>query len=218
MIALVDYGAGNLTSVRKALHAIGAAVWTPTVTGELARAHGIIVPGVGHFDSTRALTTEWRTAIKTVVEDGIPLLGICVGMQWLFEGSEEAPGVAGLGACDGVCFNLATSSPQPSSPLKVPHVGWNSLVLPRPTRLMAGIIEGSQVYFTHSYAAPIIADTAASCDYGVSFSAAVERDNISGVQFHPEKSGDVGLRILRNWTSAIDKSLSRRSSIQGSGA
>ena len=212
MIALVDYGAGNLTSVRKALGAIGANVWTPSVAGELGRAHGIIVPGVGHFDSTRALTAEWRTAIKTMVDDGIPLLGICVGLQWLFEGSEEAPNVGGLGVFEGTCFNLATSSPQapkppspqalkPSSPLKVPHVGWNSLTFPRQTRLMAGVNEGSQVYFTHSYAAPITDDTAAVCEYGVAFSAAVERGNISAVQFHPEKSGDAGLRILRNWTA-----------------
>ena len=206
MIALVDYGAGNLTSVRKALNAIGANVWTPTVAGELGRAHGIIVPGVGHFDSTRSLTAEWRTAIKTMVDDGIPLLGICVGLQWLFDGSEEAPGVGGFRAFEGMCFKLGTSSPQalkPLSPLKVPHVGWNSLSLPRQTRLMAGIDEGSQVYFTHSYAAPITEDTAASCEYGVTFSAAVERDNISGVQFHPEKSGDTGLRILNNWLARV---------------
>lgn len=206
MIALVDYGAGNLTSVRKALDAIGARVWTPAAAGELGRARGIIVPGVGHFDATRALTAEWRTAIKTMVADGTPLLGICVGLQWLFEGSQEAPDVAGLGMFEGACFKLGTSSPQalkPSSPLKVPHVGWNSLSMPRQTRLMAGVNEGSQVYFTHSYAAPITADTAASCNYGVTFSAAVERDNISAVQFHPEKSGDVGLRLLNNWTGHV---------------
>lgn len=209
MIALVDYGAGNLTSVRKALQAIGANAWTPSVAGELGRAHGIIVPGVGHFDSTRALTGEWRSAIRTMVDDGIPLLGICVGLQWLFEGSEEAPGVEGFGLFKGVCFNLASPSPKPQvpSPLKVPHVGWNSLSMPRQTRLMAGVSEGSQVYFTHSYAAPLVDATAAICEYGVPFSAAVERDNISGVQFHPEKSGDVGLRILRNWVA----DLSRRS-------
>ncbi len=215
MIALIDYGAGNLTSVRKALDAIGAKVWTPSVAGELGRAHGVIVPGVGHFDSTSGLTAEWRTAIKTMVDDGIPLLGICVGLQWLFEGSEEAPAVEGLGAFEGVCFNLGTSRPQDlrtSRPLKVPHVGWNSITFPRQTRLMAGVAEGSQVYFTHSYAAPITADTAASCEYGVTFSAAVERDNISAVQFHPEKSGDTGLRILNNWLSAVDRSLPRRSS------
>ena len=117
MIALVDYGAGNLTSVRKALAAIGAQVWTPTVPGELGRAHGIIVPGVGHFDSTKRLSEDWRTAIKTVVADGAPLLGICVGLQWLFEGSEEAADVPGLGWFAGSCMLLGTrSSPQALKP------------------------------------------------------------------------------------------------------
>jgi len=204
VIALVDYGAGNLTSVRKALNAIGAPVWTPTVAGELGRAHGIIVPGVGHFDSTRALTDEWRTAIKTMVEDGVPLLGICVGLQWLFEGSEEAPDIKGLSLLKGTCFNFTQHV---NGRLKVPHVGWNSLEITRPSRLMAGVTSGSQVYFTHSYAAPVIDDTAAVCEYGVRFSAAVEHDRVAAVQFHPEKSGDTGLRILRNWAN-----LSRRSS------
>ena len=218
MIALVDYGAGNLTSVRKALNAIGANVWTPTVAGELGRAHGIIVPGVGHFDSTKALTQEWRTAIKTMVDDGVPLLGICVGLQWLFKGSEEASGTEGFGLFDGQCFNLKTASPksptsakatvgrQAPSPLKVPHVGWNSLTLPRSTRLMAGVKDGTQVYFTHSYAAPVTDDTAAISEYGVPFSAAVERANVAGVQFHPEKSGDAGLHILSNWTRLSGRS------------
>ena len=204
MIALVDYGAGNLASVRKALGAIGASVWTPTVAGELGRAHGIIVPGVGHFDSTQALTDDWRTAIKTMVDDGVPLLGICVGMQWLFEGSEEAPGATGLCLLKGTCHNFTEHV---NGRLKVPHVGWNSLTLPRPSRLMAGVNDGSQVYFTHSFAAPVVSDTAAICEYGMPFSAAVERGNVSGVQFHPEKSGDVGLHILSNWLR-----LSRRSS------
>jgi imidazole glycerol-phosphate synthase subunit HisH len=221
VIALVDYGAGNLTSVRKALNAIGAPVWTPAVAGELGRAHGIIVPGVGHFDSTRALTEEWRTAIKTMVEDGVPLLGICVGLQWLFEGSEEAPGTEGFRVFQGRCFNLANTRPQDlktSRPLKVPHVGWNSLEINRPSRLMSGVTSGAQVYFTHSYAAPVVDDTAAVCEYGVRFSAAVEHDRVAAVQFHPEKSGETGLRILRNWTATIDTSLSRRSSNRGSGA
>ena len=206
MIALVDYGAGNLTSVRKALSAIGASVWTPSVPGELGRAHGIIIPGVGHFDSTRRLSDDWRTAIKTMAEDGVPLLGICVGLQWLFEGSEEAAGIPGLGWFTGHCAHLGTA-PGPhglkaSKLLKVPHVGWNSLHLPRPSRLMTGVNEGTQVYFTHSYAAPLIDDTVAVCDYGVPFSAAVERANISAVQFHPEKSGEAGIRILSNWADA----------------
>jgi len=196
VIALVDYGAGNLTSVRKALAAIGANVWTPTVPGELARAHGIIVPGVGHFDATRGLTDEWRAAIKATVADGTPLLGICVGLQWLFEGSVEAPGAKGLGLFKGTCslFTFPESARQ-----KVPHVGWNSLTMPRPSKLMAGIASGTQVYFTHSYAAPVVDDTAAVCDYGGPFSAAVERANVAGMQFHPEKSGPAGLHMLSNW-------------------
>jgi glutamine amidotransferase len=193
VIALVDYGAGNLTSVRKALAAIGASVWTPTVPGELARAHGIIVPGVGHFEATRGLTGDWRAAIAATVADGTPLLGICVGLQWLFEGSVEAPDVAGLAVFTGVCQRVGVPS------LKVPHVGWNSLTMPRQTRLMAGITPGTQVYFTHSYAAPVTDDTAAVCEYGTPFSAAVERDRVSAVQFHPEKSGPAGLHILSNW-------------------
>jgi len=200
VIALVDYGAGNLTSVRKALNAIGAPVWTPAVAGELGRAHGIIVPGVGHFDSTKALTDEWRTAIKTMVEDGVPLLGICVGLQWLFEGSDEAPYVKGLSLLKGTCFNFTEHV---NGRLKVPHVGWNSLEINRPSRLMAGVTSGSQVYFTHSFAAPVIDDTAAVCEYGVRFSAAVEHDRVAAVQFHPEKSGDTGLRILNNWANAV---------------
>jgi len=196
VIALVDYGAGNLTSVRKALAAIGAHVWTPTVPGELGRAHGIIVPGVGHFDATRGLTDDWRAAIKATVADGTPLLGICVGLQWLFDGSAEAPEVAGLGMFKGTCFTFAFPV---NARQKVPHVGWNSLSMPRPSKLMAGIAPGTQVYFTHSYAAPVIDDTAAICDYGGPFSAAVERGKVAAVQFHPEKSGPAGLHILSNW-------------------
>jgi len=196
VIALVDYGAGNLASVRKALAAVGASVWTPAAPGELARASGVIVPGVGHFDATRGVTAEWRTAISGTIAGGVPLLGICVGLQWLFEGSTEAPEVAGLGVFKGTCslFTFPASDRQ-----KVPHVGWNSLSIPRPSTLMDGIAQGTQVYFTHSYAAPVVDDTAATCEYGVPFSAAVERDNVSAVQFHPEKSGPAGLQILSNW-------------------
>ena len=201
MIALVDYGAGNLTSVRKALAAIGAGVWTPVAPGELGRADGIIVPGVGHFDATRGLTEEWRAAIKAAVAGGRPLLGICVGLQWLFEGSVEAPDVQGFGMFKGSCslFTFPVNDRQ-----KVPHVGWNSLSMPRASKLMAGIAPGTQVYFTHSYAAPVIDDTAAICEYGVPFSAAVERDNVAAMQFHPEKSGPAGLQMLSNWLSGTD--------------
>ena len=209
MIALIDYGAGNLASVRKALAAIGASAWTPMVAGELGRAHGIIVPGVGHFNTTRSLSDDWRKAIQTMADDGVPLLGICVGLQLLFDGSAEAPEATGLSAFKGTCFPFTE---RVSGRLKVPHVGWNSLVMPRPSRLMAGVKDGTQVYFTHSYAAPVVEDTAAICEYGVPFSAAVERGNVSAVQFHPEKSGDAGLRVLSNWFAQVDSGSSRRSS------
>jgi glutamine amidotransferase len=207
VIALVDYGAGNLASVRKALAAVGAQVWTPAVPGELARARGIIVPGVGHFDSTQALTAEWRAAFNATLADRVPLLGICVGLQWLFEGSAEAPSSTGLSLFKGTCFNF--SSCVNARALKVPHVGWNSLRLTRPSWLTTGIKDGTQVYFTHSYAAPVTDDTVAISEYGVPFSAAVERGHVSAVQFHPEKSGDAGLRLLANWVESVDRGATR---------
>lgn len=207
MIALVDYGAGNLTSVRKALGALGAEFWTPTAATDLSRARGVIVPGVGHFSSTAALDEGWRRAIRGRLAEGTPLLGICVGLQWLFEGSSEAPGVPGFGALPGCCARLEDGgSADASSPgasgerrLKVPHVGWNSLSFPRPTRLFAGLSEGTQVYFTHSYAAPLVDATAAVTSYGSAFSAGVEDGLIAGVQFHPEKSSADGLALLANF-------------------
>lgn len=198
MIALVDYGAGNLTSVRKALAFLGADVWTPTTADELVRADAAIVPGVGHFDATRRLDDEWRVAIRSLIDADKPMLGICVGLQWLFEGSTEAPEVNGLGVFGGICRHLAGAG-EPGRSLKVPHVGWNSLTIPRASSLMTGIAPGTQVYFTHSYAAPVIDETSALCEYGIPFTAAVECGNVAAVQFHPEKSGDAGLRILRNW-------------------
>lgn len=197
MIALVDYGAGNLTSVRKALSALDCAVVVPRAAGELATVAGVIVPGVGHFDRTRAIDAEWREAIRAAVDRGAALLGICLGMQWLFEGSDEAPDVPGLGVFRGTCVRFSTSPTTLS--LKVPHVGWNSLELPRPSGLMQGVEPGAQVYFTHSYAAPLVTEAAATTEYGMPFTAAVEQGRIAGVQFHPEKSGEVGLQILRNW-------------------
>ena len=207
MIALVDYGAGNLTSVRKALAAVGASYRTPAEPVELATATGIIVPGVGHFSTTASLDEGWKDAIRAALARGVPLLGICVGLQWLFEGSTEAPAVAGLSVMPGECTLLGSPESgvgsRDSTRLKVPHVGWNSLSLPRPSRLFDGVPDGTQVYFTHSYAAPLVDATAAVTTHGVAFSAAVEEGLVSGVQFHPEKSGDAGLRILRNWMAHV---------------
>jgi glutamine amidotransferase len=208
VIALVDYGAGNLTSVRKALATLGAGNFTPRHAGEIAAADGVIVPGVGHFATTHALGDDWREAIQVALARGAALFGICLGMQWLFDGSEEAPDVHGLGVFSGRCHRLDAAGPPRDAQmnrraLKVPHVGWNSLEQPRDTAIMRGVPTGAHVYFTHSYVAPVVADTAAVTCYGVEFSAAVARQRIAGVQFHPEKSGDVGLRILRNWLESL---------------
>lgn len=210
MIALIDYGAGNLTSVKKALHALGVEVRVPRAPGDLAGASGIIVPGVGHFQATAALTADWRDAIVAAVGELRPLLGICLGLQWLFEGSTEAPEVPGLGLMTGLCDRLPSSVTGTSGAvetLKIPHVGWNSLHLPRPSVLLDGVAEGAQVYFTHAYAAPVTQDAAAVTTYGVTFASAVERGQVFGVQFHPEKSGDVGLQVLRNFLDQTNHEL-----------
>ena len=196
MIALVDYGAGNLTSVRKALAALDAEFATPASPDELGGAAGLIVPGVGHFAATEALDQSWRDAIGAAARQGTPLFGICVGMQWLFEGSDEAPGVAGLGVMPGRISRLAGDS---TRRLKVPHVGWNALDFRGTARLLRGLDAGAQVYFTHSYAAPVTAACVAATTHANTFASAVERDNVFGVQFHPEKSGEAGLQILRNF-------------------
>lgn len=204
MIALIDYGAGNLTSVRKALAALGADVRVPATPGELVDVAGVIVPGVGNFKATVGITDEWRHAIVGGVGDGRPLLGICLGLQWLFEGSTEAPDCLGLGLMTGLCDRLPSvirgSNGEPHT-LKIPHVGWNALHFPRRSVLFEDVPEGAQVYFTHSYAAPVTHDATAVTSYGITFASAVERGQVFGVQFHPEKSGDVGLQVLKNFLS-----------------
>ena len=214
MIALIDYGAGNLTSVRKALAHLGTTVTIPGAPADLTPADGVIVPGVGNFAVTAALGPDWRAAILDHVGRQRPLLGICVGMQWLFDGSEEAPGHRGLELLAGTTRLLTeqagveeraadstsrTDTGAGVSRFKVPHVGWNSLHLTKRSWLLHGVDEGDQVYFTHSFAAPLTADCVGATRYGVEFAAAVERDHVGGVQFHPEKSSDVGLRILQNF-------------------
>ena len=209
MIALIDYGAGNLTSVRKALTALGADFVVPRTPADCDGARGVIVPGVGHFAATAALEGEWRDAIALKVASGTPLLGICLGLQWLFEGSDEAPNVRGLGALPGRIVRLRGDAEQR---LKIPHVGWNALEFREPTaitatntnggsQLLCGLSSGAQVYFTHSYAAPVTDACVAATTHAETFAAVVERDNIFGVQFHPEKSSDAGLTILRNFLS-----------------
>ena len=201
MIALVDYGAGNLASVQKGLRAAGAGVIAARSPADLANVSGVVVPGVGHFAATASLDDAWRAAILEGVRRGRPLLGICLGMQWLFEGSTEAPGCPGLGILDGLCERLEDRA----GTLKIPHVGWNALDLVRPSALLDGVNTESYVYFTHSFAAPMTDAACAVSAYGDTFAAAVERAHVGGVQFHPEKSGDAGLRILRNFVALCSR-------------
>lgn len=199
MIALIDYGAGNLTSVRKGFAAAGAELFVPSVPDALRDASAIVVPGVGHFRATAALAGAWRNAILKALDAGTPLFGICLGMQWLFEASDEAPGVPGLGIIQGRCTRLR-GGVERGSRVKVPHVGWNLLHERRASAAGIPAGGGTYVYFTHSYAAPVEASTVASCAYGDDeFAAVVEKDNAFGVQFHPEKSGDAGLAILKRF-------------------
>jgi glutamine amidotransferase len=199
VIALIDYKAGNLTSVRKALAAIHADVFTPDAPDQLARASGIIVPGVGHFAATRALDQRWVDAIVASLGEGRPLLGICLGMQWLFEGSDEAPDLPGLGLLGGRCYRLRSSGTRQR--LKIPHVGWNTMAFRAAGSIVDGVPDQSQVYFTHSYVAPITGDAVAVTEHGEAFASVVQRGQVAGVQFHPEKSGEVGLQMLRNFVA-----------------
>ena len=198
-VALIDYGAGNLASVRKGFAAVGVDLQVPGCPGDLDDATGIVVPGVGHFSATAAIDSGWRDAIRRRVIAGVPLLGICLGMQWLFEGSTESPEVEGLGLIRGTCTRI-----EAERPLKVPHVGWNTLSPLRPSAVLAGVPSGSHVYFTHSYAAPLTAECAATAAHGQTFAAAIERDHVWGVQFHPEKSSVPGLQILGNFARMVN--------------
>lgn len=193
MIAIVDYGAGNLRSVKKALDCIGQDSVITSNPEQVLRASKIVLPGVGHFASTRSLARlGLQDATADAIARGVPFLGICVGMQWLFQGSAESPGTAGLGIFPGQCERF-------SSEVKSPHVGWNSLHINSASRLFCGIESTTFVYFTHSFRCPLSEESVAGCDYGGTFSAAVERGHLFGVQFHPEKSGTAGLKLLANF-------------------
>ncbi|MGA8160114.1 MAG: imidazole glycerol phosphate synthase subunit HisH [Acidobacteriaceae bacterium] len=192
-VTVIDYRAGNLTSVVKALRSLGAEVAVTEDPESVQNAERIVLPGVGHFSATQRLEdTGIKAAVAEAICRKVPFLGICVGLQWLFAGSTEAPECSGLGALSGNCQRFAPGR-------KVPHVGWNSLSIRPESRLLAGVGDGSFAYFTHSYWAPEGADTVAVTIYGEPFSAAVERGSVMGVQFHPEKSGETGLRVLRNF-------------------
>jgi glutamine amidotransferase len=192
MIAIVDYRAGNLASVRKAFDHLGHEAAITDDPEVIARADKIVLPGVGNFEATTALAGTLQEAIARAIDREIPLLGICLGMQWMFESSQEAPRLRGLGTFAGECEKFPAE-------VKSPHVGWNQLQLRGSSRLLRGLAEDSFVYFTHSYRAPLVEATVAGCAYGGTFSAAVECGQLFGVQFHPEKSGTAGLQLLRNF-------------------
>jgi glutamine amidotransferase len=193
VIAIVDYGAGNLNSVKKAFAYLGAEVVVTDQPAKVVVADKIVLPGVGHFSSLQALNrTNLRELLLQGATAGKPFLGICLGMQWLFEGSEECVEVGGAGIFPGKCRQFPSS-------VKSPHVGWNSLTVREGSRLLRGIAQDSFVYYTHSFHAPLVAATTAATEYGLPFAGAVERGNIFGVQFHPEKSGELGLAILKNF-------------------
>jgi glutamine amidotransferase len=200
MIAIIDYKAGNLTSVVKALTYLDASEITVTQDPAVVmKASKIVLPGVGHFQATQLLTDLGLTeAVRESVARGTWFLGVCVGLQWLFEGSTEAPATPGLGHFPGPCERFPAQ--YNNADLKSPHVGWNSLEdIREGSRLFKNIAPGGFVYYTHSWRAPIVQATAAVTNYGGPFTAAVEQDNVMGVQFHPEKSAALGLQLLKNF-------------------
>ncbi|MFZ0795836.1 MAG: imidazole glycerol phosphate synthase subunit HisH [Candidatus Korobacteraceae bacterium] len=193
MIAIVDYGAGNLASVVKAVSHLGRECVVTDNADAVHAAEKLIIPGVGNFRATLPLTDGGLSAaLREAIAGGKPVLGICLGLQWMFEGSDEASELRGLGVFPRKCTRF-------SERVKSPHVGWNRIAIEPRSQLLRGIPSGSYVYFTHSYWAPLCADTVATCVYEAPFTAAAERGNLFGVQFHPEKSGDVGMKILENF-------------------
>ena len=199
MIAIIDYDAGNIKSVEKALQFLGEEVVITRDSEILLNADKVILPGVGAFGDAMQRLHEYKLVdiIKKIVDKGTPFLGICLGLQLLFDSSEEAPGVKGLGILPGKVVRFPAEIE-----LKIPQIGWNALSLPNKGRLFEGIEDGEFVYFVHSYylKADEMSDVVATTEYGVTVHAAVERGNVFACQFHPEKSSDVGMKILKNFT------------------
>lgn len=198
MIAIIDYDAGNIMSVKKAMEYLGEEAVITRDESILLSASKVILPGVGAFGDAMEKINRYGLVpvIKRIVENGTPFLGICLGLQLMFDESEEAPGVKGLSLLPGKIVRFDANES-----LKVPQIGWNSLKFPKESRLFEGIKEDSYVYFVHSYylKAENREDVAATSDYGVIYDAAVESGNIMACQFHPEKSSEVGLKILKNF-------------------
>jgi glutamine amidotransferase len=196
MIAVLDYGAGNVGSVLKAIEYLGASAERVDQPAALRAAEKIIFPGQGHFGAMMKglAERELLAPLQDALAAGTPFFGICLGLQALYASSEEAPGVAGLGLLPGRVARF-------QGIFKVPHVGWSQLELRPSTQLFRGIADGSFVYYCHSFYGPVTPEAAAVTEYGQTFAAGIEMKNIWAVQFHPEKSGEVGLQVLRNFLS-----------------
>ncbi|HWG59355.1 MAG TPA: imidazole glycerol phosphate synthase subunit HisH [Candidatus Acidoferrales bacterium] len=194
-VAIVDYGAGNLPSVERALRAAGAETNLAARGAELADADSIVLPGVGHFDAIVAglQKDSLGAALESAHQSGVPILGICLGLQVMFSISDESPQARGLGFLPGAVRALPPH-------VKSPHIGWNQVRRLRESVLLCGVPEDAYFYFAHSYAAPGDCEArAAVCDHGAEFAAVIERGNLLAVQFHPEKSGEAGAQVLRNF-------------------
>ena len=198
-IAIVDYGAGNLPSVERALVGLGAETERAIRPEQVASAKAIVLPGVGHFAAFVAGLRERNltSSLRKAFDSGVPILGICLGMQAMYATSEEAPGDKGLGLFPEDVSALPTN-------VKSPHIGWNQLRRLREGVLLKGIPQDAYFYFAHSFAAPASGEqVVAACDHGFPFAAVIEHGNLAGVQFHPEKSGETGARVLRNFLESV---------------
>jgi glutamine amidotransferase len=191
---IIDYGAGNLRSVQNTLDELGAKYVVTNRGDEVAKATKLVFPGVGHFGQmmTAIDRLELRQPIAECVHAGTPLLGICLGLQCMFEASAEAPDKRGFGFFPGSIRRFEGA-------MRIPHMGWNSLDQIKDSKLLRGIEPQPFTYFAHSFYAPVVEATAATCTYSVPYTAVLERDNVFGVQFHPEKSGTIGLQIVKNF-------------------
>ena len=194
MTTIVDYGAGNIRSVQNTLDELGATFSVTNKPIDVAKAEKIILPGVGHFGQMMQAIDRLglRDVLLERIHAAVPFLGICIGLQCLFEGSEESPASRGLGLFPGCVRRFVGDA-------RIPHMGWNSLEKKRPSRLLSGLEDGTFTYFAHSYYAPLNEATAATCTYLHPYSAVLEKDNVYAVQFHPEKSGPVGLHVVKNF-------------------
>ena len=197
-VTLIDYGAGNLPSVERALRRLGAQVETTNAAEKIAAARCLVLPGVGHCAALIAALDAHalRQPIREAIQSGTPFLGVCLGLQALYESSEEAPALPSLGILRGRITRLPET-------VKLPHMGWNTLAAIRPSRLLASIPADSYFYFAHSFAAPATGqESAATCSHGREFIAVLEKGNLFAVQFHPEKSGSAGAQVLQNFLRA----------------